>query len=317
MKTAHLLALLCTCILSTGRAGDVAVSIRYLQPEGKSHAAIFLFQNDGKLIRQLTKPTDSQDVNPAFAPDGKSLIFTRESDKNAKRVLVSLDLAETTTQVVEGDPPAWFKDRAIAKPFGDDAPAADIPAAAATETQEPDTFSTADGAYTILLKPRKGNKAELAEPANRDAFLRVGKEPALIPFTKMPGFVSFWRLHSAAGSPFPPVTEPRIAIFAGAHTSTDGTEFYALDLARQRIVQLSRNGGAIFPWPGHAGFFCTSMSRYEDLGDGRTVNCYYLDRYDEKLERTRFGHPLGQFHGGSIFIPGEKPFNIVDPAFTR
>jgi hypothetical protein len=48
MGTTPLLALLCTCILSTGHAADVAVSIRC--PKGKS---------DGELVRQLTEPTDS------------------------------------------------------------------------------------------------------------------------------------------------------------------------------------------------------------------------------------------------------------------
>lgn len=317
MKTTHLLAFLCAHILSTGHSADVAVSIRYLHPKSKSHAAIFLFQSDGKLVRQLTAPTDSQDVNPAFAPDGKSLIFTSESDKNAKRVLVSLDLAEKTTRVLDGEPPAWFKDRVIAKPFDDEeAPAADAPAADTPDAKKSDIFPTADGAYAIVLKPRKGTKAEPADPDERDAFLRVGKKPVLIPFTKMPGFVSFWMLHTA-GSPFPAITEPRIAIFDGSHDSTNGTQFYALDLARQRIVQLSLNGGALFPWPGHPGFLCESQSRYEDLGDGRTVNCNYLDLYDAKLERTRFGHALGRFEGASVFVPGEKPFNIVDPEFTR
>src|SRR4051794_16133945 len=81
--------LLCMSLHGAARAADVAISIRYLHPKGTSHAAVFLYTSDGKLVRQLTEPTDSQDVNPAFSPDGKSLIFTSQNDKTSKQVLVS------------------------------------------------------------------------------------------------------------------------------------------------------------------------------------------------------------------------------------
>lgn len=300
-----LAALVCTLNFGAARAADVAISIRYLHPKGKSHAAIFLFGTDGKLIRQITEPNDSQDVNPSFAPDGKSIIFTSENDSTRKRVLVSLDLASRAAKVIAGEPPAWYKDRVIAKGFsGDDGAAAPAPAR--------DTYSTADGAYTIVLKP---SKEKDADESDKEAFLRIGQKPALIPFRKIPGFVSFWMLHKA-DAPFPPIAQPRIAVFDGSHNSTDGTQFYVLDLVGQRIVQLSPNGGEIFPWAGHTGFFADAQSRYEDLGDGRTVNCDYLDFYNEKLQRTRFGHALGRFSGASIFVPDGKSFNIVDPEYA-
>lgn len=307
MSAPHLLlaALVWTLTFGAARAADVAISIRYLHPKGKSHAAIFLFGTDGKLIRQITEPNDSQDVNPSFAPDGKSIIFTSENDSTQKRVLVSLDLASKGAKVIAGEPPAWYKSRVIAKGFsGDDDAAAPTPAR--------DTYPTADGAYTIVLKP---SKEKDADESDKEAFLRIGQKPALIPFRKMPGFVSFWMLHKT-DAPFPPIAQPRIAVFDGSHNSTDGTQFYVLDLAGQRIVQLSPNGGEIFPWEGHPGFFANAQSRYEQLGDGRTVNCDYLDFYNEKLQRTRFGHALGRFSGASIFAPDGKSFNIVDPEYA-
>jgi hypothetical protein len=314
MRRRFLCALFCIGSFGIAQAADVAISLRYLRPKGKSHAAIFLFTGEGKLVRQLTEPNDSQDVNPAFAPDGKSLIFTSENDKTQKRVLVSLKLADKSVQVLKGEPPAWYKERVIAKPFEDDHNA---PVPAKADASDPNTFPTADGAYTIVLKPRKPAPGETVDEFDKDGFLKIGKKAELIPFTKMPGFMSFWMLHTADGSPYPPITQPRIALLDGVHNSTDGTQFYALDLAARRIVQLSPNGGEVYPWPGHPGFFADSASRYEELGDGRTVNCNYLDLYDAKLRRTRFGHSLGRFHGGSILVPGEKPFNIVDTEFLE
>jgi len=308
MRAFHifLAALVCTLTLGAARAADVAISIRYLHPKGKSHAAIFLFGTDGRLIRQITEPNDSQDVNPSFAPDGKSIIFTSENDGSQKRVLVSLDLASKAARVIAGEPPVWYKSRVIAQPFsGDDSAATTAPAR--------DTYSTADGAYTIVLKP---SKEKDADESDKEAFLRIGQKPALIPFRKIPGFVSFWMLHKA-DAPFPPIAQPRIAVFDGSHNSTDGTQFYVLDLVAQRIVQLSPNGGEIFPWAGHTGLYADVQSRYEELGDGRTVNCDYLDFYNEKLQRTRFGHALGRFSGASIFAPDGKSFNIVDPEYTQ
>ena len=59
-------------------SSEVVVAVRYLQAEGESHAHLFLYREDGTLLRQLTKEQSGQDLDPVFAPDGQTVVFTRE-----------------------------------------------------------------------------------------------------------------------------------------------------------------------------------------------------------------------------------------------
>ena len=50
-------------------ASEIVVAIRYLQAEGESHAHLFLYGEDGTLLRQLTKENSGQDLDPVSAAD--------------------------------------------------------------------------------------------------------------------------------------------------------------------------------------------------------------------------------------------------------
>ena len=63
-------------------ASEIVVAIRYLQAEGESHSHLFLYREDGTLLRQLTKEESGQDLDPIFAPDGETIVFTREMAEN-------------------------------------------------------------------------------------------------------------------------------------------------------------------------------------------------------------------------------------------
>src|SRR4029077_1671754 len=63
---------------------EIVVAIRYLQAEGASHSHLYLFREDGKLLRQLTKDNSGQDSAPIFAADGSMIVFTREKSNNAR-----------------------------------------------------------------------------------------------------------------------------------------------------------------------------------------------------------------------------------------
>ena len=57
---------------------EIVIAIRYLQAEGTSHSHLYLYREDGKLLRQLTRDNTGQDVDPIFASDGETIVFTRE-----------------------------------------------------------------------------------------------------------------------------------------------------------------------------------------------------------------------------------------------
>src|SRR5436190_20808318 len=76
--------LLATVLAATtlNAASEIVVALRYLQAQGESHAHLFLYREDGKLLRQLTKDDAGQDLDPIFAPDGETIVFSREIGEN-------------------------------------------------------------------------------------------------------------------------------------------------------------------------------------------------------------------------------------------
>src|SRR5213596_2788658 len=65
-------------------ASEIVIAIRYLQADGTSHSHLYLFREDGKLLRQLTNDNSGQDSAPIFASDGSMVVFTREKSNNAR-----------------------------------------------------------------------------------------------------------------------------------------------------------------------------------------------------------------------------------------
>src|SRR3954462_2116756 len=58
---------------------EIVIAIRYLQAEGTSHSHVYLYREDGKLLRQLTNDNSGQDSDPIFSDDGGTIVFTREN----------------------------------------------------------------------------------------------------------------------------------------------------------------------------------------------------------------------------------------------
>jgi hypothetical protein len=67
-------------LLVTIARGDseIVIAIRYLQAEGISHSHLYLYRDDGKLLRQLTNNNSGQDVSPIFDSSGQTIVFTKE-----------------------------------------------------------------------------------------------------------------------------------------------------------------------------------------------------------------------------------------------
>src|SRR5256884_8683913 len=57
---------------------EIVIAIRYLQAEGISYSHLYLYREDGKLLRQLTNDNSGQDVAPIFDSSGQTIVFTRE-----------------------------------------------------------------------------------------------------------------------------------------------------------------------------------------------------------------------------------------------
>jgi Periplasmic component of the Tol biopolymer transport system len=51
---------------------------------GTSHSHLYLYREDGKLLRQLTNDNSGQDSGPIFSPDGETIVFTREKPNNVR-----------------------------------------------------------------------------------------------------------------------------------------------------------------------------------------------------------------------------------------
>ena len=74
------------CFLATVAQGasEIVIAIRYLHAQGASHSHLYLYREDGKLLRQLTKDNSGQDSAPIFSPDGETIVFTREKPNNVR-----------------------------------------------------------------------------------------------------------------------------------------------------------------------------------------------------------------------------------------
>ena len=85
---------------------EIVIAIRYLQAEGTSHSHLYLYREDGKLLRQLTNDNSGQDSTPIFAPDGSTIVFTREKSDNV-REFWSVDPLGKALKKIEAAPD-WY-----------------------------------------------------------------------------------------------------------------------------------------------------------------------------------------------------------------
>ena len=305
----------------------IAVSIRYLQIDGTSHAHIYLYSGDGKLIRQLSSGATGQDVDPMFGPDGSEIVFTRKlkqgdelwaieaSGKNRRALNAAPswydrkadDTPEFTSLNMEWE--NWYKD--LAKTDSDAKPRPNP-----TLTPAATRLVAPDGTAELILERTGDDKIDYDDgqlgKLYRFRDLKTGQESLV---GTWPGFESIWsplHLRRHENTYFLNESPLRTVFFFRHLDSTDGDTVYALDLNRQRVVRLSPNYATPVPLTGYAGFFTVTEERYVPLGDGkRTVNCSYLDRWDAEFKKVRYaGSAAAIFGGGSIFRPGQRPLNI-------
>lgn len=303
--------------LSPGRGqSEIVVAIRYLQAEGESHAHLFLYREDGTFVRQLTKDDSGQDLDPVFAPDGESVVFTREVVAN-KFEFWSVQSSGAALTRLEGEPD-WYGKTKSSPYFGwPDFGSGDDEDAAPFGQRSP-RFRAPDGSVELILREIKQDEDDsINGPGHGKHYLlhdlKSGKQ---IEFWKLPGFEGAVEQLQLKGKEARFLIEPplRLAFFGVHLNSTDGDTAYALDLTNRRFVRLSPNWAAPIPVPGEPAFLAMAYARYVPIpASTKTANSSYLERWDASLTRVRYAREetAAVCYGASIYRPGKTPAVIT------
>ncbi|HYK24329.1 MAG TPA: hypothetical protein VEU75_06670, partial [Candidatus Acidoferrum sp.] len=139
-------------------SSEIVIAIRYLQAEGTSHSHLYLYREDGKLLRQLTNDNSGQDSGPIFAPDGNMIVFTREKSNNA-REFWSVDPLGKALKKLE-TAPDWYASAKSSpyftnvEPEGSATPNPSVsPEESASPTATPiPTYKSPDGSVELILR---------------------------------------------------------------------------------------------------------------------------------------------------------------------
>ncbi len=293
---------------------ELAVAIRYLKPEGVSHSHVYLYREDGKLLRQLTKDDSGQDRDPFFAPDGSTIVFTRELKKGSEIWSVEplgknlRKLAAAPEWYAKAKSAAYFRYPEYVEQKEGEARPSDDPKTAPR-------FTTPDGLNELVLRTVKGEEDdEFNGPGHGKHYLlrdvKAGKESEM---GKLPGFVGLVELlQLGAGAKARFLIQPpmRLAFFGLHLGSTDGDTVFAVDLNNARIVNLSPNWAAPFPLEGEPAFLTFTFVRYVPIpGSKKTANCSYLERWDADLKKVRYAAEgsAAILYGASMYRPNGKP----------
>jgi hypothetical protein len=301
---------------------EIVIAIRYLQAQGTSHSHLYLYRKDGKLLRQLTNDNSRQDVDPMFAPDGATIVFTREKP-NDIREFWSVDPFGKTFKKLDAAPD-WYTQTKSSPYFTNiEPPESAAPAASTTQSaslfERPSSHRSPDGSVELVLRlnPKEEDDQINGPGHGKHYLLRDLKSGSETEFGNLPGFLGAAGLlnenqekdrHFLFDGPL------RLAFFDLHLNSTDGDTVFALDITGPRLVRLSPNWAAPIPLPGEAAFLTFTENRYVPIpGSKKTANCSYLERWDEKLNKIRYAREgsAALCYGASMYRPGLAPSTIT------
>lgn len=317
-KALGLLAVIvCVFAANASRAAsEIVVAIRYLQAEGESHAHLFLYREDGSLLRQLTKEISGQDLDPIFAPDGETIVFTREIGEN-KFEYWSIEPKGAGLKRLETEP-EWYANTKSSPYFvwpemegsGDDESSTPF-------GQRTQRFRAPDGSVELILREVKEDEDDSVNGPEhgKHYVLRDLKSGKSIEFPKLPGFEGAVEQLQLKGKSDRFLFEPPLRLaFFGVHLgSTDGDTDYALDLTNRRFIRLSPNWAAPIPLSGEPAFLSMTYVRYVPIpGTKKTANCSFLERWDASLQKVRFAREgtAAICYGASMYRGGKTPATI-------
>ncbi len=304
---------------------EIVIAIRYLQADGTSHSHLYLYREDGKLLRQLTNDNSGQDSAPIFAPDGETIVFTREKPNNV-REFWSIEPRGTNLKEL-GAAPDWYTSAKSSPYFTNIDRDASASAAATTPpldsgppspTPAP-TYKSPDGSVELILREDPNDEDDqINGPGHGKHYvLRNLKTGSETDFDKIPGFYgAFEILHDSQNKDRHFLFEgPLHLAFFGLHlNSTDGDTVFALDLSGPRFVRLSPNWATPIPLPGEPAFLTFTENRYVPIpGSEKTANCSYIERRDEKLNHIRYAreNSVALCYGMSMYRSAKDPRVII------
>ena len=290
------------CFVATIARGDseIVIAIRYLQVQGTTHSHLYLYREDGKLLRQLTKDNLGQDSAPIFSADGETIVFTREKPNNVREFwsvsprgtdLKKLDAAPDWHAQTKSSPSFTNAEAQTAESA--DATSSPAESASPSATSVP-TYKSADGSFELVLRVDPSDEDDqINGPGHGKHFvLRDLKTGTETEFSKIPGFYgAFELLHDSQDQNWYFLFDGplRLAFFDLHLNSTDGDTVFALDLTGPRLVRLSPNWATPIPLPREPAFLTFTENRYVPIpASKKTANCSYIERWDEKLNHIRY-----------------------------
>src|SRR6266699_1588817 len=238
-----------TATVSRGES-EIVVAIRYLQAKGTSHSHLYLYRENGKLLRQLTNDNSGQDVDPIFVPDGETIVFTREKP-NDTREFCSIDPRGTKLKKLDAAPD-WYS-------------------------------ATKSSPYFTSLQ--QGEDKE--DPLDWVIWFRDSKSAQEAKVGKLRGFPSFepMQIRRDTGGQFLFEGPLRLIFFSCHLDSSNGDTVEAFDFSKRKLVQLSPNWATPIPLPGEAAFLTLTENRYVEIpGSSKTANCSYIERWGPNMK---------------------------------
>jgi hypothetical protein len=306
-------------------APEIVIAIRYLQAEGTSHSHLYLYREDGKLLRQLTKDNSGQDSDPIFAEDGGMIVFTREKPDDVREFWSVDPLGKTLKKLNAA--PDWYA-QAKSSPYFTNIEPEESPSPSLTvapeesaspvETPAP-TYKAPDSSVELVLRedPNDEDDQINAPSHGKHYLLRNLKTASETEFVKIPDFDGAVEILHERQDPevhFLFSGSLRLAFFEVHLDSSAGDTVQALDLTRPRFVRLSPNWAAPIPLPGESAFLTFTENRYVPIpGAKKTANCSYIERWDEKLNKIRYAREesAALCYGASMYRPGLTPSTIT------
>jgi hypothetical protein len=307
-------------------ASEIVVAIRYLQTEGISHSHLYLYREDGKLLRQLTDDNSGQDVDPMFAPDGENIVFTREKTGSPLEFWSVNPLGGSLKKLESA--PDWYQQTKTSPFFTNREPQNPAESASPTpspaesgspspsgKSTEPRVYKAPDNSVELVLREEPSDPDDQVdgEGHGKHYLMRYIKTGVHAEFGALPGFLGAFEILHENQKPdryflFDGLL--RVAFFGLHLNSTDGDTCFALDLNGPRFVRLSPNWAAPIPLPGQSAFLTFTENRYLPVpGTTKTANCSYIERWDAELTKIRYARPKAAAvcYGASFYRSDHAP----------